>query len=279
MEGLEQNCEQCAWSIVEGDTCHDADKLGDTPYYDHTDPAMVGSNPFSSCRYSTKDGGSQSSQTLDTGFNMEENENHAIVLNDSNGAPLACGILKKQAHPLTYPKLWANLVNLPSYTTAVQGKIRVDFYPDHAFHVGFQFSGAPPDCSMCAIRIHAGTSCTDPPGDPFWNSNKLAYDPWRFANGVFYQSDGNGTSHDRRGFYLYDGFDYDDHKDRLVIVSDANGNSIACGELRESSHYVWKETEGAIRNAMETGTIIHTGPAGISGVDTVYAIANAFSHE
>ena len=96
VEGLEQNCERCAWSIVEGDTCHDADKLGNTLYYDHTDPALVTFNPYSMCYYSTKDGRSESSETVLNGYNMEENEGRAIVLSDGNGAPLACGILKEK---------------------------------------------------------------------------------------------------------------------------------------------------------------------------------------
>jgi hypothetical protein len=278
VDGLEQKCERCTWSIVEGGTCHDADRLGNTLYYDRQDPALAVFNPFSTCYYSTNYGGSDSSATVFNGFSMEENENRAIVLNDSTGSPLACGILKKMAHPRTYPKLWANLANLTNYDQAVEGKIRVDFYPDRAFHVDFQFTGAPPACPMCAIAIHAGTSCTDPPGPPHWNSNKMSQDPWTFANGAFYQSDGTGTSLDREGFFLYDGFDYDNHKDRVVIVSDGNGDPIACGELKESSHYIWKETDSAVRNAMQAGTLIHTDPTGISVVQTVNEIENVISH-
>jgi hypothetical protein len=282
VEGLERDCQQCTWSIVEGNTCHDASKLGDTQYYDKTDPELISLDPYNMCYYKTVEGMSDSTQTSFNGYNLKENEHHALVMFDSSGSPVACGILKRHAHPMTFPRLWANIASSPNYKEGeIQGKARLDFYPDMAFHFGFQVNGLPSNCPMCDISIHVGTSCNDAPGDHFWNPEKLPYDPWGFVNGAFYQTDPNGTTVDRHGFYLYDGFTHDDHMNHVVILSDKSGNAVACGELRESPHYTWKEADTTTRQALQQGdslahveTTVDASQSGVEAVSVVDA-ANA----
>ena len=277
VDGLEERCKNCMWKIVEGGTCQDANELGDTLFYDQTDPAFINSRPYDTTHYDAKGGLSETARVVHIGYGLEETQNRAIVLNDSRGQPLACGILEKHGHPMTHPKLWANLKNLPGHPE-MHGKVRLDFYTDHAFHVGFDFTGAPPNCLMCLISIHVGTSCTEHTGGVFWNTEKLPWNPWGPVNGAYYASDANGTSIDSHGFYFYDGFEYGDHLDHVVIVHDAVGVRIACGELRESSQYVWTETQAAVRVAMESGSLVGASPMSgaqfATGVETVNLVEN-----
>ena len=268
LEGLEERCNRCSWKIVEGGTCQDAKRLGDTDFYDRKDPAFINFNPYVYTFYETRGGFSETARTVYTGYSLEKTEGHAIVLSDSNRQPLVCGVLKMQAHPMALPKLsklWANLKNLPGYPES-HGKVRLDFYADRAFKLSFDFTGVPPKCLMCNINIHAGTSCTGPPGDYLWNTEKLKHDPWGPVNGAYYKSDANGTSVRRHGFYFFDGFGYDDHVNHVVVLQDAAGMPVACGELKESSQeYVWTETQDAVRVTMESGSMVDAGPMSAVG--------------
>mmetsp|Transcript_19223 Transcript_19223/g.31935 ORF Transcript_19223/g.31935 Transcript_19223/m.31935 type:complete len:672 (+) Transcript_19223:133-2148(+) len=273
MEGLEETCDGCKWSIVEGGTCHDAAELGDTLFFDRSNTDIVTSanaDPYTITHYSSTEGISESSQTSYNGFNLEATINRSVILFAQDGSPLACGVLKKHGHPMTYPKLWSNIRQLPGYNGEIEGKVRVDFYPDNAFHVGFNVKGLPVDCPMCEVAILEGKSCNDALGEHFWRYEKVFVDPWVSASGAWFSTDNVGTT-SRVGFYLYDGYDYSEHMDRVIVFKDQHGYAAGCGELRDSSNYVWKETEAAIGGMVQNG---FPNPI-VAGVEAVQLVENA----
>lgn len=295
--GLEEACEGCIWHISDGNTCHDATKVGQL-FYNHDNPNLATHNPFLQTKYSTKDGFSETASYSFNGYNLDQNENRVLVLQNHQGVFVGCGVLKKFGHPHTYPHLWANVRSLPTYAAAseVDVKVRVDFYADHAFHLGFTGTGLPQSCGMCMIAIHEGISCQEAEGSTFFNVLKVPNDPWVTVNGVFYATDLNGALTGRPGFYLFDGFEYKEHKNRVVILRDANQVPIACGELRTNAKHVWREAaqqiittgektidggnlvqHGYLRNNnnMEGTTIDSSNPAGNLvniGVEAINAI-------
>lgn len=78
------------------------------------------------------------------------------------------------------------------------------------------------------------------------------------VNGAFYGTDSTGALSGRPGFYLYDGLDYSAHKNHVVIIRDRSNTAIACGQLRESAKYAWREASQqqvlAIGNAIDSGS-------------------------
>lgn len=279
MEGLETNCDNCKWIIVDGGTCHDAQQLGGALHYDHGKTNNV--DPYGEAHYTATDGLSESVQTLYNGYSLADTTNRAIVLWGADGMPLACGILKKHAHPTTFPKLHANIRKLPNYPSdPVEGKVRLDFYSDNTFHVGMNVMGLPQNCALCSIAVYQGTTCnseTNDFGDHYWDANRIMIDPWSTATGAWYGSDADGNTN-RIGFYLYDAYTYDDHMDHVVIFKDTYGFPVACGELRDSSNYVWKETEAAITGAIEAnGGLVQPASMAdpiVAGVEMVQSIEN-----
>jgi hypothetical protein len=281
VEGLEQKCDGCKWAILEGGTCHDAAALGDVHYFDSADPLVYG-DPYGYAVYTAIEGKSESVQTLLYGYNLEETVNHAVVLYAQDKSQLACGVLKKHGHPMTYPKLYANIKKLPNYNGEVEGKVRIDFYPDKAFHLGYNVKGLPTECDLCSVAVYAGTSCNEDPGYTFWNPKRMQADPWQSDNGAFYSVDPLEGSTNRVGFYLYDAFEYNDHTEHVIIFKNKAGDSVACGELRDSANYVWKETAAAISGAMEAGGLVQSGsfpnPV-VAGVEMVQRIEDAVGGE
>jgi hypothetical protein len=256
-EGLEEKCDRCSWWVTGGDSCHDVNRVNVSPFY-------VRRNPWGGTFYSTHEGVTLAVQKIFNGYGVDDMAGKAVMLNAQDGSPLACGVFKKRDHPTVHKRLWANIQNLPAYDRTgrqVEGKIRMDFYPDKSFYFAFDFSGLP-QCTNCMLGVHIGTSCNENPGENFWNDEILGYNPWtqrNSQNSASYSSDVNGTVAFRHGFYLMDGYDANEHIGHIVIVADSSGANIACGELHESINYVWDKVTASMNAGLQAGAIVSSG--------------------
>jgi len=83
----------CGTHIHAGTTCDDSTAVKDH-YYNSN---VFDSDPWSSVTYiSNEDGRSSTLTTLTggNGYSLEENANHAMVVHDSTGTRIACGLLQ-----------------------------------------------------------------------------------------------------------------------------------------------------------------------------------------
>jgi hypothetical protein len=103
--------------------------------------------------------------------------------------------------------------------------------PDLEFMFHFDLKGLRDHCKDCRIHINEGISC-ESPLIRFWNrSVEGAYNPWRPEYGAVYNSNKDGKA--KGAFSMFDGFDFNEHKRRTVVVYDQDKNiKIGCGILR-----------------------------------------------
>mmetsp|Transcript_27128 Transcript_27128/g.41035 ORF Transcript_27128/g.41035 Transcript_27128/m.41035 type:complete len:536 (-) Transcript_27128:73-1680(-) len=161
---------------------------------------------------------------------MDELVGNALVLFDDNEHILACGLLRKIPHPPVKHVLWA----YPGADGFAKGKVRLDFYQDDSFHFGFNFSTSaagnvlPGAVSLPSpMTIENYDSCPQVADPLFYYAPPLA-NPWTLANGAYHSE-----QEQNHGFYMYNGYSYEEHIGRTVVMRDAGtGVVIACGELQ-----------------------------------------------
>jgi len=73
-----------------GTTCDNKDDIGEN-YYDST--YTDGTDPWIEMWESDSSGDSTTSFVIDTGYSLEDNHAHALVIEDSSGIPISCGIV------------------------------------------------------------------------------------------------------------------------------------------------------------------------------------------
>jgi hypothetical protein len=228
MQGLESICSNCRFSITTDTAC--TTETGKNHLFDHTitTPAF-GESVFGRSLYSANAGISTSSVFLYTGLDMESTAGHAFLVYDSKNSPLACGVLEKEVLPKTGHKYFATMTGIgASYSTIVAGVVETAFYPDNSFRATIDVQGVPPSCATCLVVVHDG-GCANL-GGQYWNQNLLALDPWTRTNGARYISDATGLVAGHT-FWMNDGYDFGEHHGKVLVMTDASGNAIACGEL------------------------------------------------
>ena len=106
-------------------------------------------------------------------------------------------------------------------------------YPGYDPKLEYTFSyvlrGVQDHCTECRIQIHKGDTC-DKPSIRYFNKDiEGAYNPWRIDYGSVYTSNRAGMADG--SFGMFDGFGYEEHKRRTVVVWHGE-ERIACGILR-----------------------------------------------
>mmetsp|Transcript_30610 Transcript_30610/g.46972 ORF Transcript_30610/g.46972 Transcript_30610/m.46972 type:complete len:326 (+) Transcript_30610:133-1110(+) len=106
-------------------------------------------------------------------------------------------------------------------------------YPGYDPKLEFTFSyvlkGLQDHCKNCRIQIHQGDTC-DKPSIRYFNKNvEGAYNPWRIEYDSVYTSNRAGETDG--SFGMFDGFNYEEHKRKTVVVWDGE-ERIGCGVLR-----------------------------------------------
>lgn len=116
----------------------------------------------------------------------------------------------------------------------ITGGLYPGYDPDIEFTFQFDLQGLPSNCDGCRIQVNSGMTC-DLPEIRFWDrSVEGAVNPWRPEWGAVYHSNQHGQA---RGYFsMFDGFRYDDHKSRTVVVFDRDKSTrIGCGVIRRST--------------------------------------------
>jgi len=180
--------------------------------------------------YSTFDSGvSNSAFKFDNGYNIDENIGHAIIVEDSKGVAIGCGILGEERKDKI---LKAEMGIYPGYTGELEafGTVNVTYYDDDTFNFYYDVSGLEPHCKNCGIHIHAGVSCNtaEEVKGHFWNSEKVQ-DLWTVAGGAVYHTNKHGEGYS--SFNTNNGYGYDMNIHHAVVIHAQNGQRVSCGEL------------------------------------------------
>jgi len=141
----------------------------------------------------------------------------------------------------------------PSYSPIVAGVVETAFYPDKAFKATINVQGVAPSCATCLVVVHDG-DCTTV-GGTYWNKHHLPLDPWTLSNGARYMSDAAGLAAGHT-FWMNDGYDFGEHHGKVVVMTDALGTPIACGELSSRRGSVSSPSLPPVSVVQ----IIHAGP-------------------
>jgi len=249
--------ERGTWQLLENVACPvDSSSsmvaMTNNPWNDETFP--TGPNIWTrSSIANTNNNNGVSVQTRYFAKTMEQLEGHAIVLFEEEGSVLlACGILKpKIPKPHVKHVLWAYLNNKNTNVLNNNnnnnsgGKVRLDFYPDDTFHFGFNLTTTTTttvvvetqDEQPSPMTIENYESCQDVTEPRFYFATPV--NPWTLANGAYHHHQSTTTTPkqqqpvvvDNHGFYMYDGYTYEQHIGRTVVMRDASGTVLACGEL------------------------------------------------
>lgn len=108
-------------------------------------------------------------------------------------------------------------------------------YPGYNRQLEFTFQyelhGLPSLCEKCRIQVTGGSDCSQPKIRYWDRSVEGAYNPWREEYGAIYTSNKHGIA---RGYFsMFDGFNFDQHKSRTVVVFDRDSSTrIGCGVVR-----------------------------------------------
>lgn len=225
VEGVEQYCENCKIEVYSKTSCFS--ETG-PPYWHHK---MVRNNPWDRVHYHAANFETHSSVASFTGHGPKAMEGRVVVMDDSNGMHIACGILERDTAPRRVRTLHAKIGNLPAYTmTSVNGVASVQFFEDDTFIFNFIIEGLPHLCSHCEISIQEGTSCEPSEiGSHFFDHVELEKDPYAITRGVFYNSDVRGFG--QRSFFLYNGYGYEQNQGHAVLLKGPDGSRMACGIL------------------------------------------------
>lgn len=217
-------------TVVNGMTC---DQNKDFGYLYDESPRICGESGIAGDKIQTLGDGvnsiSRSAFRIDNGCTKEENIGQAIIIADSHGSAVACGILGEEAKEKV---LVADMSSYPGYTGSLtpSGKVTVAFNDDDTFTFSYDVSGLKEDCIGCGIHIHAGTSCAtiDGPLGHGWNS-VVVQDLWTAAGGATYASDNMGNA---KGYFsMTNRFGYEVNANHAVVIHTQDGSRVACGVL------------------------------------------------
>jgi len=225
VKGLEEACELCSVRVYSRQSCFDTTG---PPFWNHH---LVKNNPWDRVHYNSYDSVAHSAVSTYTGHEPQQMEGHIVVIDNSLGQHIACGVLEKDTAPRRVHTLYAEVANLPTYTmTQIAGIAKVQFFADDTFIFGFIFEGLPHLCSRCQLSIQEGTSCEAPLiGSHYFDQKQLERDPWVVARGAYYNADAQGNG--QRSFFLYNGHGYSENKNHAVVLKAPDGTRIACGIL------------------------------------------------
>jgi len=95
-------------------------------------------------------------------------------------------------------------------------------------------------CRRCFMFIHDGDSCDSPdgPGEPFYNEERFDENPWP-TSGLYYAFN-HASSVTKRVLSVTDGYDYEQHMNKTVIVYNKSGEREGCGVLGKPGEYWYK---------------------------------------
>mmetsp|Transcript_18581 Transcript_18581/g.23064 ORF Transcript_18581/g.23064 Transcript_18581/m.23064 type:complete len:310 (-) Transcript_18581:161-1090(-) len=226
MAGLDPNCSpdnKCGVYIAEGTSCDDV--FGTYYAPDATEWSVT-----NGAWYDTfSRGSSNSAFRFDNGYDHKENRFHAVIVNDSDGTAIGCGILDKGSNEKTLSAVFSTY---PGYTgdNDASGSVSIIFNEDDTFEFCYDIWGLESNCQNCGIHIHAGLSCNSHEEimGHGWNSVKVQ-DLWTTAGGAFYNTNDVGEAYGC--FTLYNGYSRAVNYHHAVVIHEQDGRRAACGVL------------------------------------------------
>jgi hypothetical protein len=237
LRGAESNCVNCGGvHIHSGTTCDDKDLVGGH----YWDPAKTEDLWTAAGVYNTTfKGNAKGSFSLTNGFDLEANLGHAVVMHDSAGTRIGCGVLSYSRdaakgcvkRPQPRVVLEACVTKYPGYTGSLdmKGKIKAKYGSASNSEVAMSFNlkEAAPNCETCGLHIHTGTTCdnADEVGGHYYD----VVDPWTTEGGAIYSSDSNGVAKGK--FKVNAGHNVTLNDGHAVVVHDAAGTRYGCGIL------------------------------------------------
>jgi len=240
MEGLEPFCQGCTWRIVQGTSCQDANELGE----DWWNPNALDHNPYGAsdhnALYDTQEGASTSKMKFYSGFGPADTVDHAFLVFAQDQSPLACGVLRSHGQPSNHQLRYSAELMRESDGVVLPGYAEMDFNLDDTFALNLFLGGLPPDCVNCVLDIQDGESCdASHLGNVYTNPNVYEqHHVWTTTNGAVYTPNDAGMI--EQTIYLHDGFGFDDHEGKLVILRSMDQSVYACGVLETKRGHLEK---------------------------------------
>lgn len=233
LEGLETNCKGCGIHIHEGESCEEA--AGH--YFNHSLYESSDDDPWLEAMYNSNEEGDASNALVvpTGGMGSKVTKNHAVVIHSQDGTRIGCGVLNNifninsmEANVGVYP----GYDNVANKRIAPTGTARIMAFEDNVLRLRGTLDGLEPNCIKCGLHIHAGLlSCntTETIGDHWYEEEEMAGDPW-VAQKATYTSDAKG--HTKFAFYVYNGFDYENNIDHVLVIHGSDGTRIGCGVIK-----------------------------------------------
>lgn len=238
LSGLEANAEG-GLHIHSGTTCADASLVGGH-YWDSEGGTVA--DPWTTTYTSDEDGMARGQFMLSSGYGLDANTGHAVVLHAASGARIGCGVL--EAPFIRPPPLKAMMGAYPEVeASTVEGWVKVKQNADGSIKMSYRLSGLEAEATG-GLHIHTGTSCDDADtvGGHYWDSEDgTVADPWTTT----YSSTEDGEA--RGCFKLDSGYDHDGNTGHAVVLHDSTGARVGCGvlEVTEGRSGGGKKNKGA----------------------------------
>ena len=224
MHGLEASVTGGA-HIHSGTTCDDRTLVGGHYYATSVDPWT----PAVGAQYtSTTTGRARSAFTLNSGYNYAENLGRAMVIHDSAGTRVGCGVLISERLNCHETRMLEACIS-PLGTSSVSGKIMITFDME-TLDMTFSFSLNGLESNVMAeTYIHTAYACSDSMGVSHLFGKGT--DPWSPAYGAVYSTDWEGLA--RGNFIVNTGLGFGANIGRTLVVHASDGTPIGCGILSE----------------------------------------------
>eukprot|EP00939_MAST-03C_sp_MAST-3C-sp1_P001969 g1969.t1 len=194
----------------------------------------TGSDPWTTTYTSDATGMAKGSFTVTSGYDATANDGRVIVVHDSSGTRIACGVLGSVST--------SNLATYPDYTgsVAATGYVVLGQNAGALSEVGssmtvyYMLSNLETSTTTGGLHVHTGTSCAVAAnvGGHFWDP--AVEDPWTSANGaVWTTTDVSGTASGM--FEVRSGYDISTNANRVIVLHESDGTRAACGALSASN--------------------------------------------
>eukprot|EP00928_Gymnodinium_smaydae_P003752 TRINITY_DN11327_c0_g2_i1.p1 TRINITY_DN11327_c0_g2~~TRINITY_DN11327_c0_g2_i1.p1 ORF type:complete len:360 (-),score=41.20 TRINITY_DN11327_c0_g2_i1:314-1330(-) len=233
----------CGIHVHEGKTCESAGGHYWSKNYSNSDP-------WASVRY-TYDGAKKSAigenVHVSTGASLKDTVGRTIVVHDQNGTRIACALME-QLSPAGDLLTVSSFSSYPGYagSLVVQGSSKAfQVKGDESSYVlTYVLKGVDTQCGVknisgvanaCGIHIHEGSDCKnkDTIGGHLYDKVNGSTDPWLPIMYTATKGAANGAT-----IAVKVGLPFGTISNKAVVIHDAGGKRIACGELKKTDNAV-----------------------------------------
>lgn len=218
------NC--CGAHIHVGTDCSDASTIGGH-YWDSSDYTT---DPWQTVMYNSSSLGSNAaSVAVATGLGASDVLGRAMVIHDSTGARIACGIIQLANVPsfAAYPGYTGNLATAGVMSVQATGTTQTLSWVLTA-GLDTQCTGTCTAPNCCGVHIHTGMDCSDSStiGGHFYDSTALTTDPW-----LTITYDASTMPSVMKDVAVQSGKTASEIEGRTMVLHDSTGARIACGQI------------------------------------------------